>query len=173
MVDLDLKREVDLAGVARLESIHDVAQDLPVGVRMLDLWRSGEHGAVLFWVDREVDLWGFGYANLRLAEGERVDGVWGVSGGGGWGTFAAAEYIAKDGVGLHRHGGSSGGPVRFTVALASPEVSSIELRSDHAASSRSPGVDGFCLIGVAVSDPVTYARPLDADGQPLGGELLL
>lgn len=63
--------------------------------------------------------------------------------------------------------------MRFTVAPASPEVSSIELRSYHAASSRSPGVDGFCLIGVALSDPVTYAQPLDAAGQSLGGELLL
>jgi hypothetical protein len=173
VVDLDLKRDVDLAALARLESTPDVALDLPVGVRMLDIWRSGEHGAVLFWVDREVDLWEFGHANLHLVEGELLDGVWGVTGGGGWGIFAAADYIAKDGGGLHRHGGGSYGPVRLTVALVSPEVSSIELRSDHGASSRSPGVDGFCLFGITHSDPITYARPLGADGQPLEGELLL
>jgi hypothetical protein len=58
MVDVDLKRQVDLAGRARLESIADVAQDLPVGVRMLEIWPRGEHGVVLFWVDCEADRWG-------------------------------------------------------------------------------------------------------------------
>jgi len=173
MLDLELKRDVDLAGLTRLESRLEVAQDPPVGVRMLDVWRSGEHGGVLFWVDREVDLWGFGHANLHLVEGERVDGVWRVSGGGGWGTFAAAGYIAGDCVGLRRHGGSSGGPVRFTLALASPGVSSIELRSDRGASSRSPGDDGFCLFGVLNDDRITHARAFDVDGRPLGDELLL
>lgn len=31
---------------------------------MVDIWRSDEHGALLFWVDGEVDLWGFGHAKL-------------------------------------------------------------------------------------------------------------
>ena len=110
MVDVDLKRQVDLAGLARLESIPNIAEDLPVGVRMVDIWRSDEHGAVLFWVDGEVDLWGFGHANLRLIKGRHVDGVWRISGGGGWGTFAAYDYSAETGGGLHRFGGSSGGP---------------------------------------------------------------
>ena len=58
MVDVDLKRQVDLAGLARLESVANIAEDLPVGMRMVDIWRSDEHGAVLFWVDGEVDRWG-------------------------------------------------------------------------------------------------------------------
>ena len=173
MVDLELKRDVDLAGLTRLESRPDVADDLPVGVRVLDVWRRGERGAVLFWVDRAVDFWGFGHPNLHLVEGGRVDGVWRVCGRCGWATFAAAEYIARDGVGLRRHGSGSGGTVRFTLALASPEVASIELRSDRGTSSRSPGDDGFCLFGVVNGDPITHARPFDVHGRRLGDELLL
>lgn len=139
---------------------------------MLDIWRCGEHGAVLFWVNRDLDLWGFGHATLHLVEGQRVDGVWRTNGGGGWGTLSAAEYIADDGPGLHNLGGG-GDPMRFTIAVASPEVSSIELRSDQDVSSRSPGAEGFCLLGISERDPITYARGLDADGQPVGSESLL
>ena len=99
--------------------------------------------------------------------------MWHVSGGGGWGTFAACDYIAETGGGLHRFGGSSGGAARLTLSIASPEVSLIEVRSDHDVSSRSPGVERFCLLGITHSDPITYARPLDADGRPLAGERVL
>jgi hypothetical protein len=64
-------------------------------------------------------------------------------------------------------------PVRVTTAFASPEVVSIELRSDQRVSKRAPGVDGFCLLGITHSDPITYARPLDANGEPLGSDSLL
>lgn len=173
MVDLELKRQLDSAGLSRLESVPHVAQELPAGVRMLDLWRNSGHGAVLFWVAEKLDLWGFGDAVRHLVMCECVGGRWRCCGGGGHGTLTAAEYLAEMGVGLHRVGGSSGGPVRLTLALASPEVSSIELRSDDDVSSRSPGVDGFCLLGITHSDPITYARPLAADGRPLGHERLL
>jgi hypothetical protein len=63
--------------------------------------------------------------------------------------------------------------MRLTRAIASPEVASIEMRSDRGISSRSPGVDGFCLLGITHSDPVTYAWAVDTAGRPLPGEPLL
>jgi hypothetical protein len=60
MIDRGLIRKVELAGLAGLASAADVAADLPSGVRALDRWRNGEHGAMLFWVDAEVDLQGRG-----------------------------------------------------------------------------------------------------------------
>ena len=49
----------------------------------------------------------------------------------------------------------------------------IELRSDRGVSSRPPGLDGFCLLGITGSDPITYASAPDTDGRPLPGEPLL
>ena len=172
MVDRDLHRQLSLAAVVRLES-GDAEVDLPAGVRVLDCWRSGEHGAVLFWADRELDAWGFGEAVLHHVDLEWVDGIWRGHGGGGAGTFNAAEILGDLGPGLHRLGGSSADPVRLTQAIASPEVAMIELRSDRGVSSRPPGADGFCLLGITHSDPITYASALDTDGRPLPGEPLL
>jgi hypothetical protein len=173
MVDRDLSRELELAAIARFESDADAGAGLRSGVRMLDCWRDARYGAVLFWVDRELDLRGFGHAVLHNAHFELANGVWRTRGGGGGGTFTASEILAEKGVGLHRLGGSSCDPMRLTLAIASPEVSSVELRNDHGISSRAPGVDGFCLLGITHSDPITYARPLDADGRPLASEPLL
>ena len=175
MVDRDLRHKLDRAALAGVESATiDVAAGRPSGARVLDRWRSGEHAAALFWVDAEFDPWGFGHgdATLHLSE-QQFDGKWRGAGGGGFGTFTAAECIAKDGVGPHRLGGSSGGPARLTVAVATPEVSSIELCSDRRSSSRPPGAEGFCLLGITDNNPITYARALDANGQPLGGESVL
>ena len=86
---------------------------------------------MLFWVNRELDLWGFGHAVLHHVDLELIDGAWRGRGGGGGGTFSASEILAEMGVGLHRLGGSSSDPARLTQAIASPEVASIELRSEE------------------------------------------
>src|SRR6202035_5976498 len=104
---------------------------------------------------------------------ELIDGVWRSRGGGGGNTSTAGEILAKKGVGLHRLGAGPRDPVRLIQAIASPEVVSIELRSDQGVSSRSPGVDGLCVFGITHDDPITYARPLEAQGQPVGTESLL
>ena len=118
-------------------------------------------------------MWGFGEAVLHHVDLEWVDGVWQGHGGGGAGAFSAAEILGDLGPGLYRLGGSSADPVRLTRAIASPEVAMIELRSARGVSSRAPGVDGFCLLGITHSDPITYASALDTDGRPLPGEPLL
>ena len=128
---------------------------------------------MLFWADRELDAWGFGEAVLHHVDLEWVDGIWRGHGAGGAGTFNAAEILGDLGPGLHRLGGSSADPVRLTQAIASQEVAMIELRSDRGVSSRPPGLDGFCLLGITHSDPITYASALDTDGRPLPGEPLL
>ena len=89
---------------------------------------------------------GFGEAVLHHVDLEWVDGIWRGHGGGGAGTFNAAEILDDLGPGLHRLGGSSADPVRLTQAIASPEVAMIELRSDRGVSSRPPGLDGFCVF---------------------------
>ncbi len=89
------------------------------------------------------------------------------------GAPSTADGLEADGAGLHRLGGGSRDPLRLTVALASPDIATIELRHDRARSTRPPGVGGFYLFGITHGDPITYARPLDSDGQPGAGEPLL
>lgn len=98
---------------------------------------------------------------------------WRVAGGGGFRARTAAEYIAQEGVGLHRLGGSRGAQTRLTIAVASTEVSAVELRSEGSVLSRSPGFDGFCLLGALDGDPITYVRPVNARGEPVGRQSLL
>jgi hypothetical protein len=172
VIDWDLYRQLRLAAVAHLE-LGDAEVDLPSAVRVLDSWCSGDHAAVLFWVDRELDLSGFGHAVLHHVALQWADGLWHGRGGGGAGTLGVAEILGDVGPGLHRLGGSSSDPVRLTRAIGSPEVAMTELRSDRAVSARRPGVDGLCLLGITHSDPITYAAPLDADGVPMPGEPLL
>jgi hypothetical protein len=172
VIDRHLYQQLRLAAVARVE-LGDAEVDLPSGVRVLDSWCSGDHVAVLFWVDRELDLWGFGHAVLHHVALQCADGLWHGRGGGGAGTLSIAEILGDLGPGLHRLGGSSRDSVRLTRAIASPEVAMIELRSDRAVSARRPGVDGLCLLGITHSDPITYASALDADGAPMLDEPLL
>jgi hypothetical protein len=172
MVDRGLLEQLTHAAIARLEP-GGAEIELPAGVRVLDNWRSAEYAAVLFWADRELDVWGSGEAVLHHVDLKLVDGIWHGCGRGGAGTFSAAEILGDLGCGLHRVGGSSADPVRLTRAIASTEVAMIELRSDHGVLSRPPGVDGFCLLGITHSDPITYASALDTDGRPLPGAPLL
>lgn len=85
---------------------------------------------------------------------------------GGASSATAEELAAEKGSGLHRLGETSLDPVRLVQAFASPDVSTIELRSDRAITSRRPGLDGFCLLGTTLGDHITYAHAIAHDGQP-------
>ena len=76
MINHDLMQALHSYAVATLEAIGDAPAGLPTGTRMLDSWRSGDHGAVLFWVDGELDLWGSREAVLHHDGFELLDGVW-------------------------------------------------------------------------------------------------
>jgi len=173
VIDHKLKRELDLVAMGELARGVGTAQAMRRGVRLLDSWRDGDHGAVLFWADRELDLWGHGHAVLHLVHCDLLNDGRRSRGGGGWSTFAAAEILSETGNGLHRLGGAAHDPVRMTLAIASLEVSSIQLRSAHGTVERRPGEDGFCLFGITPYDPITCARALDAGRQALPGEPLL
>ncbi|MGB0098399.1 MAG: hypothetical protein WBP81_38400 [Solirubrobacteraceae bacterium] len=80
MVDRDLHKQLTLAAAARLES-GGAEINLPAGVRVLDSWRSGDHAAVLFWADRELDVWESGEAVLHHVDLELVDEIWHGRGG--------------------------------------------------------------------------------------------
>ena len=173
MINQGIMQELRLAAIATLEGAPESAIRLSPGVRVLDSSRRDERGAVLFWVNRELDLWGRGHAMLHHVDLERVDGAWRGRGGGGGGSMSASEILAEMGIGLHRLGGASSDSVRLTWAIASPEVASIELRTADGIRSRHPGDDGFCLLGIDSGDSITYARALDTHGCPLAGEPLL
>jgi hypothetical protein len=173
MLDHALSQELFIAAAALLTEDHDATPGLRPGVRVLDRWSDGDYGGVLFWVSQELDLWGFGKAVLHTVSCELIDGAWQERGGGGGGARPAGEILARTGPGLHRHGSHGSDPLRLTRAIASPDVASIQLRSDVGVSERQPGIDGFCLIGITHQDPITYAHALDAAGLPLPGEPLL
>jgi hypothetical protein len=162
--------ELNLAATAKLQSGAG-SEQLRAGLRLLDTWRDRAYGAVLFWVDREL---GIDHSMLHVVHCELVEDAWRSRGNAGATTRSAAELVAEAGSGLHRLGGSSGGdPVRLTHAIASPEVSTIELRSAAGLSRRRPGTDGFCLLGITHQDPITYAHALDSTGRLLPSEPLL
>ncbi len=165
--------ELNLAAAVELESGAG-SQGLRAGIRLLDRWRDRPFGAVLFWVDRELGLISRDRPALHRVQCELVNGAWRNRGSGGTTTQSAAELLVGKGPGLHRlGGGSAGDPVRLTDAIASPEVSTIELRSDRRKSHRRPGMDGFCLLGITHDDPITYAYALDSNGDLLPSEPLL
>ena len=166
-------RELDLAAAAKLESGAGSGK-LPSGVRFLDTWRDRSYGAVLFWVDPGVGLWDADGPVLQIVHCELVDDAWRSCGRGATSTRSAPEIIAEKGPGLHCLGGSSpGDPVRLTHAIASPEVSTIELRNARGVSERRPGVEGFCVLGITHQDPITYAHAVDSIGHSLPSEPLL
>lgn len=173
MVDHALHRELFRAALALATEDHKATPALRPGVRVLDRWTDGHFGGVLFWVSEELDLWGVGKAMLHTVSCELIDGAWPTQGGGGGSGRPAGEILARTGPGLHYLGSSSSDRLRLTRAIASPEVASIQLSSDSVVSERQPGIDGFCLIGIAHQDPITYARAFDAAGLQLPGEPLL
>jgi hypothetical protein len=173
VVDYELMHELNLAAAAELESGAG-SDGLRAGLRLLDRWRDRPCGAVLFWVERELGLVSPDRPALHCVQCELVNGAWRGRGSGGTTTQSGPELLAEKGPGLHRLGGGSGGdPVRLTYAIASPEVSTIELRSDRGKSYRRPGMDGFCVLGITHQDPITYAHALDSTGDSLPSEPLL
>jgi hypothetical protein len=173
VVDYELIYELELAAAAELES-EAGSEALRAGIRLLDRWRDRSYGAVLFWVDGELGLISPDRPALHFVQCGLVNGVWRSRGSGGTTTQSASELLAERGPGLHRlGGGSAGDPVPLTDAIASPEVSTIELRSEARKFGRRPGIDGFCLFGITHQDPVTYAHALDATGDLLPGDPLL
>ena len=144
----------------------------PRFVRALDAWQAGSHGAVLFWIDIEIDPLGTGLPVLHQVGLDYAEGHWRMTSSGGADTDGV-ELLHKLGDGIHRIGGASWNGVRTIEAWTSPTIAVIELHDDHRTWSRSPGIDGFCLFGVTVDDPITHAHPLGDDGQPRGRPLLL
>ena len=141
---------------------------------MLDTWRDRSYGAVLFWAERELGLWDHDRPVLHIVHCELVDNARRCCGRAGTTTCTAAEILPEYGPSLHRLGGSSpGDPVGLTHAIASPEVSTIELRSARGLSGRGPGVEGFCVLRITHQDPITYAHARDSTGRSLPSEPLL
>lgn len=150
------------------------ASGLPAGVRALDVWSNDRYGAVLFWVDRELDLWGFGHAVLYHVDVDRLaDGGWWVSGRSGSGSYKPAVVLASKPSGIHRLGSSRRDSVRLTIGIATPDVRTIRLRSKFGARERPPGVQGFFLLGITHQDPITYAYAVTAEGHEIADQALL
>jgi hypothetical protein len=148
---------------------------LPAGVRPLDLWSDDRYGSVLFWADRELDLFDRGHAALYLHHARQLrDGKWQSTGGGGYGAHEPQEIVADQPGGLHRFGGASHDSVRLTIGIATSDVAVIRLRDDRGRTrDRRPGADGFFLLGITYQDPITYAYAINSRGEELPGEPLL
>ena len=169
----DLESQLLQLANQRLASGPSPAAVLPRGARLVDSWQNERFGGVLFWIDKNLDLYGQGTAVLYDAVLRSEGSAWRSMAAGGSGIGTAEELAAERGPGLHRLGATSLDAVRQVPAFASPEVFAIELRNAHGSVSRRPGIDGFCLMGVHHSYPMTYAHALDKDGRPIAGERLL
>jgi hypothetical protein len=128
---------------------------------------------VLFWVSSDMGLHDWGRPSLECVNFDRTDDGWQSIRGGGHSAATASELVDQRGPGLHRLASDGREPLRLTIAIASPDVSTIQLRSPKSIADRPPGVDGFSLLGITHTDPITYAHPLDARGSQIGGEPLL
>jgi hypothetical protein len=158
---------------AVLESVPGAGASLPEGVRLLDSWSNKRDGAVLFWIEQELDPHRWGQATLHHERFELDKDCWHPAGGGGHSCETAEVLLGRMGPGLHRLGAGYRDPVRVTMAIASREVVTIELRTERGSTTRRPGADGFCIFGITFSDPITYAHPLYVSGQSLGEPLIL
>jgi hypothetical protein len=147
--------------------------ELPDGARLLDRWSNKRYGAVLFWVDSDMGLHDWGMPSLEDVHFDWTRDGWHSNSGGGSSTATAPELLEDRGPGLHRLGGGGRDPLRLTIAIASPDVHTIQLRSQQGIADRAAGADGFCLFGITHTDAITYAHPLDAHGSQIGSEALL
>lgn len=144
------------------------------GVAPLDLWSNGRYGSVLFWVDRDLDISGFGHAMLIHHNAKRLqDGNWRSTGSGGMASDEPERIRAGLPSGLHRLGAGSQDPMRVTIGIATPDVAAIRLRDNNTARERPLGADGFFLLGITYQDPITYASALNSKGEEISGEPLL
>jgi hypothetical protein len=173
-VTRELRYDIDQVALHALAIGALPASGLPAGVRALDLWSNDRYGAVLFWVDRELDLWGFGHAVLHHVDADRLaDGSWQASGRSGSGSYKPAAVLAGKPSGLHRLGGSRRDPIRMTIGIATPDVRTIRLRNKSDARERPPGIEGFFLLGITHQDPITYAYAVTANGHEIADQALL
>ncbi|MDQ6807140.1 MAG: hypothetical protein M3065_19765 [Actinomycetota bacterium] len=144
---------------------------VPDKVRILDLWSNQRYGAVLFWVDASLDLYGDGEAVLVASHGRRSGhDAWTPLGAGGMSTESAERILDGRPPGLYRLGGGSSDPLRITIGIATSDVAVIRLESGEGSTDRQPGTDGFFIIGITFNDPVTCAYGVGHAGKSVPGE---
>jgi hypothetical protein len=173
MANLELRSAIGRIAVGCLGAGRLLASGLPTGVRGLDLWTDGRYGSVLFWVDREVDISGFGHAILLHHNAKLQDGEWRSTGSGGMGSYEPEQILRGLRPGLHRLGSGTQDPMRVTIGIGTCDVSAIQLRNENGTRARPLGADGFFLLGITFQDPITYAYAIDDTGEELPGEPLL
>lgn len=172
--------ELVLGSVVRGHLPHEAA--LP-GVRALDLWSDGVFGAMLFWVDAEAVKDASGQPELRDVTVTCADGPWrlmasvGITAEEPWN-----EFLMGVSPGLARCGGSTSGSrdrrdrttwhkVCLTWAMAGADVGVVRIRDQKGnVRDRTPGRDGFVLLGVTPEEPLTVAYGIGRDGERLPEE---
>lgn len=142
------------------------------GVQALDIWSDGVFGAMLFWVDADAAQNTSGQPELGDITVTCADGTWRSMGSASATEKSKDEFLANVPPGLTRCGGSrSAGKVCLTWATAGPEVAVVRVREQEGnVRDRSPGRDGFVLLGVTPEDPLTIAFGIGHDGEQLPHE---
>lgn len=135
---------------------------------------ASPNGAVLFWVDREANLYGDGEPVLHDVIVTRVDGTWRPMSSASSTMEPWADLLASFPPGLHRVGEAphpKGPSLRFFVtwAIATPAVVLVRLRNaDGEVRARPSGRHGFVLPRVTSEDPLTsvHAVSQEANSSP-------
>jgi hypothetical protein len=114
--------------------------ELPEGAALLDRWSNKRYGAVLFWVSSDMGLHDWGHPSLECVNFDRTGDGWQSTRGGGHSTAPAPELLDQRGPGLHRLASNGRDPLRLTIAIASQDVTTIQLRSQQGIADRASEV---------------------------------
>lgn len=174
-VNLSLHQQIAAVALQAMVSEALPEGDLPRGVKALDRWSDGRYGAVLFLVDGELDLWdSSGHAVLHYVDADRLaDGSWLTQGSGGAGIQEPEELLIGRSSGIYRLGGSCRDRLRLTRGIATSDVGTIRLRNERGVHERTPGVQGFFLLGITHQDPITHAYAVTAEGHEVSDRAIL
>jgi hypothetical protein len=173
VVRRELIEAINLVTTTAIATDRLPAEEQVEGVRALDLWKDGPHGAMLFWADASADLNGQREPVLCDVYARHTRGIWTAAGGGSASSGPLEGLTTHLPPGLHSLGRTSFDEVFLWWAIATPEVATIRLSDDSGnVRERPPGRHGLTLLGVSSKQPLTSAYAIDRTGRQVCPEPL-
>jgi hypothetical protein len=167
----DLESQLMRMAIQTLDSTPPV--NIPSGVEVVDHWQKGSFGGVLSW-SKAYPPSSDGNAALHSALYCRVETTWRRMASAWAQTKSAGDVGTEKGPGLHKLRTTSVDQcARLVVGFASSGVVAIELNTDAGSVHRRPGLNGFCLFGIAHGEPTTHAYGIDRRGGRIPSEPLI